>query len=256
MVALRRTVTTSSCAICLSVVVAEHGDRAVVGLERVVEGQLVLVQAKLLPALVRLAHLLGKLDELLDDLRRGDRAVLVLDRRRSASISEKRPRLDEVAAEARLDLVAAAASRSSSTARLRRGMSRTSARKRSSSTEMSGCSRPATAKMSTTSSLETASRDDLPDGEVELLVGLAAVARLVFMSAARTVWKKPTSSRMREGLVVRHGQRERLAERRHGVHEAALAVLELEDELLGVADELQLLLGGASWPRTGVKSKP
>ena len=49
-------------------------------------------------------------------------------------------------------------------------------------------------------------------------------------------------------VLVRHGQREGLAERSHGLDEAALAVLEAEHELLAVADELQLLLVAAMQP--------
>jgi len=57
--------------------VAQHLDGAVVGFQRVVERQLVLRESELLAAGVRLAHVLGELDQLLDHLRCLDSAILV-----------------------------------------------------------------------------------------------------------------------------------------------------------------------------------
>ena len=57
--------------------VAQHLHRAVVGLQRVVEGQLVIRQPQPLAARVGLPHVSRKLDQLLDHLRRLDRAILV-----------------------------------------------------------------------------------------------------------------------------------------------------------------------------------
>ena len=48
--------------------VPQHLHGAVVRLERIVEGQLVLGEPQLLPTLIRLAHLTGKLNQLLDHL--------------------------------------------------------------------------------------------------------------------------------------------------------------------------------------------
>ena len=58
-------------------IVAEHLHRAVIGFQRVVEGQLIITQTQSLAAGVGLPHLLRKLDQLLDDLRRLYGPVLV-----------------------------------------------------------------------------------------------------------------------------------------------------------------------------------
>ena len=58
-------------------VVAEHLHRAIVGLQRVVEGQLVLAETEFLTTGVGLPHFLRKLDQLLDDLRRLYSPILV-----------------------------------------------------------------------------------------------------------------------------------------------------------------------------------
>ena len=58
-------------------VVAKHLDRAVVGLECVVEGELVLRQPEFVAPGVGLAHLAGKLDQLLDHLHGLDGAALI-----------------------------------------------------------------------------------------------------------------------------------------------------------------------------------
>ena len=80
----------------------------VVGLERVVERQLVVVEAQLLAALARRLDALGELDQLLDCLFRRDRAVVVLLDRVREHLRE-RARLDQIPPRARLDLVAASA---------------------------------------------------------------------------------------------------------------------------------------------------
>ena len=67
-VLLAVTVATSSRAMVRRVVVAEDLDGAIVGFERVVEGELVFGKAERLAARVGVAHILGKRDELLNDL--------------------------------------------------------------------------------------------------------------------------------------------------------------------------------------------
>ena len=62
-------------------IVSEHLHRAVVGLQRVVEGQLVFGETELFSSRVGLSHLPGKLDQLLDDLRRLYRPILVATQR-------------------------------------------------------------------------------------------------------------------------------------------------------------------------------
>ena len=105
MVVLRRTVATSSRAIARSRLVPQHGHRAVVRLEGVVEGELVLGEPELLAALLGRPDVLGELDQLLDDRRCLDGAVAVLAQRAVQHLGE-RPRLDEVPPRAGADLVA------------------------------------------------------------------------------------------------------------------------------------------------------
>ena len=75
-------------------------------------------------------------------------------------------------------------------------MPRTSARNSSDSTEISGVSRPAAAKMSSTPSDATAREMIWRTARSNSSSGRASPAAR-FDSAARTAWKKPTSSRMR-----------------------------------------------------------
>ena len=106
---------------------------------------------------------------------------------------------------------------------------------------MSGFLRPAAAKMSTTSSettaLETICRMAWSSSSSVLRSPGALLA-----STARTAWKKPTSSRMRERLLVRHRQRERLRQLGDGPQQPRLAVLLREDVLLRGRQQRQPLL--------------
>ena len=77
MVTLWRTVSTSSQAMALQGLVAEDLDRAVVGLQSVVEGQLFFAEAELLAAGVGLSDLLGQADQFLDHLGGLDGPALV-----------------------------------------------------------------------------------------------------------------------------------------------------------------------------------
>jgi hypothetical protein len=94
---LARTVATSSWAIARRVASAQYLHRAVVGLQRIVESQLVIAEAERFAARVRLAHVLCERDQLLDHLRCLDRAVLVAADRLLEHLSE-RPRLHDVLA--------------------------------------------------------------------------------------------------------------------------------------------------------------
>ena len=62
---------------------------------------------------------------------------------------------------------------------------------------MSGFFSPAAAKMSITSSDDTALRDDLADRVVESLGPSLPLAGAFFVRTARTAWKNATSSRIR-----------------------------------------------------------
>ncbi len=86
---------------------------------------------------------------------------------------------------------------------------------------MSGFFRPAAAKMSTTSSDDHGLRDDLADGVVEVLVGLAARRASLLASTARTAWKKPTSSRMRSASSCGTASANACESSRHGAAAAA-----------------------------------
>ena len=112
-------------------------------------------------------------------------------------------------------------------------MPRISARNSSDRIEISGFFRPAAAKMSMTSSEDDGLGDDLPDGMVEVLVGLALVPARSSRAPARTAWKKPTSSRIAKRLVVRHRQRERLRQSSvTALSKRGLAVFLRQDVLL------------------------
>ncbi len=215
MVTLLRTVVASSRAMSRRVGVAENLDGAVVGLQRVVEGEFVVVEAEFFAATLGLAHLFGEGDEFLDDLRRLDGAVLVAvdaiapaSRRRSGP--GRRWRRDG-------RLISSVRSlRSSSTARFFWGIPRTSARNSSERMEMSGFSRPAAAKMSTTPSEAMARGDQSggwrgPSGRSALTRSAVSLAR-----AARTAWKKATSSRSAGGFLVGHGKGESCEQVGHG----------------------------------------
>ena len=62
---------------------------------------------------------------------------------------------------------------------------------------MSGFSRPAAAKMSTTPSGVNGARDDLPNGVVELFLWTLVAGCTLELSTACTAWKNATSSRIR-----------------------------------------------------------
>ena len=222
------------------VVVAQHLDGAVVDLQGVVEGEFVLGQPRASPRCVGLAHLLGQLDQLLDDLGGLDGAVLVAAGSTSpASRRTSGPGRRSCATAVLISSFEQLAQQLDGEVRC--GMSRTSARNSSERIEMSGFFSPAAAKMSMTSSDATALRDDLPDGVVDVLVGLALARRRSWRGPARTAWKKPTSSRMRERLVVRHREGERLRQLGHRLQQPVLAVLLREDVLLRGGQERQPL---------------
>ena len=84
---------------------------------------------------------------------------------------------------------------SSSTARFRWGISRTSARNSSESSEMSGFWSPAASNTSMTPSGRDRARHDLPDGVVRGPPRACSSPRSIFARAAFTVWKNATSSR-------------------------------------------------------------
>ena len=96
---------------------------------------------------------------------------------------------------------------------------------------MSGFFRPAAAKMSITSSDAIGLGDDLPDGVVELLVGLALARRALGQHGAHRLEEADVVADAQR-LVVRHGERERLRELGDGLQEPLLAVLLREDVLL------------------------
>ena len=203
-----------------SVVVAEHLDRAVVGLQGVVEGQLVVGQAEFLAAAAGLAHLLGQLDQLLDDLRRLDGAVLVLADGLLQHLGEG-PGLHHVASRARVLISSLSSFCSSSTARLRCGRSSHLGEELVREDRDVGLLQPGGGEDVDHLLGRHGLGDDLPDGVVEVLVGRCRRRRPLLTSAARTAWKKPTSSRMRDRLVVRDGQGERLGQLGDGLQRCA-----------------------------------
>jgi hypothetical protein len=58
--------------------VTKHLYRAVVDLQSIVEGQLILTEAEIISAFVSFFHLLGQLDQLFDDLGRLNGAIVIL----------------------------------------------------------------------------------------------------------------------------------------------------------------------------------
>ena len=119
---------------------------------------------------------------------------------------------------------------------------------------MSGFLRPAAAKMSTTSSETTALRDDLPDGVVELLVGLALAGRALGEHRAHRLEEADVVADAQR-LVVRHRQRERLRQLGDGAQQPRLAVLLRQDVLLRRRQQRQPLLRRAR-RSSGDQSKP
>jgi hypothetical protein len=147
------------------------------------------------PACLRLAHVLGQPDQLLDDLRRLDRAVLVAADRLLQHLGE-RARLHHVLAPARASSPLSSL-RSSSTARLRCGMPRTSARNSSERIEMSGSGEPCRGEDVDHAVRRHRARDDLPDGVSRSL--RAAHRRRASWRARRA---PPGRSRRRRGCAA------------------------------------------------------
>ena len=196
-----------------------------------------------------LAQLPGEPDELLDHLRRRDGPVLVLDHGALQHLREA-PRLDKVAAQTRLDLVVQ---------ELLQQLDGEVAPR-----HVTHLGEKAVVEHGDVRALEPrdgedvddlvardGARDDLPHGEVELLVALQALDRGLHERRAHRLEEAHVVAD-RERFLTGHGQRERLAERGDRIHETLLAVVEPKDELLGVADELQLLLVRARGPQKGV----
>ena len=104
MVAFFRTASTSSLAILLQCFVAQHLYCAVVNLQGIVEGQLILGQTEILAAFMGSFHLLGQLDELFDDLGSLYGAIVILVDRLIEHLS-KGSRLNQVPVRYSFDLV-------------------------------------------------------------------------------------------------------------------------------------------------------
>jgi hypothetical protein len=201
--------------------VAEHGHGAVVRLEGVVEGELVLREAELLAARVGLAHVARELDQLLDHLRGLDRAVLVAADGLFQHLGE-RARLHDVLLPAHAELSVQELLQELDGEVLLRHAAHFGEELVGEDRDV-GLLEPSCGEDVDDALRSDRAREDLADGVVELLLGPRIARRALGEHGLQRLEEGHVVADL-QGLLVRHREREGLRQLAHSAHDSRPAV--------------------------------